>query len=132
VATFDYHRVYTDDDGETHFEDVRVPISELDFAPPAAPLNFAALGDAVSLAVISNDKEWRGDDFHPAPARQFIFVLSGSGSVTVSDGETRSGGPGLTFLLEDTHGRGHSSRFFEDVQALVVRVPDSDGGGRPV
>jgi hypothetical protein len=30
----------------------------------------------------------------------------------------------MRFLLEDTTGKGHSSEFFDDVTALVIRLPD--------
>jgi hypothetical protein len=123
MAAFEYFRVYADDRGESHVEDVRVPMTELDYAPPAAPLNFAALGDAASVAVISSDREWAGAAFHPAPARQWMIMLEGHGSITASDGETRECGPGDRFLLEDTAGKGHSSQFFDDVTVLVVRLP---------
>jgi hypothetical protein len=124
MAAFEYFRVYADEHGESHFEDVRVPMHEVDFAPPAAPLNLAALGPAASVAVIGSDHDWAGAEFHPAPARQWIVLLEGRGSITASDGETREGGPGFRFLLEDTTGKGHSSRFFDEVTALVIRLPD--------
>ena len=33
-----YTRVYADSNGESHFEDVEVEFSSVDFAPPAPPL----------------------------------------------------------------------------------------------
>jgi hypothetical protein len=124
MADFSYFRVYADEQGETHFEDVRVPMSTVDFAPPAAPLDVASLGPATSVAVIGSDQEWAGAEFHPAPARQWMVILAGHGSITASDGEIRECGPGGRFLLEDTSGRGHSSRFHDEVTALVITVPD--------
>jgi hypothetical protein len=124
VADFQYFRVYSDEHGESHVEDVSVPLREIDFAPPAAPLNLAALGAAAEVSVLRGSADWQGSQFHPAPARQLMCILAGHGSITASDGETRSGGPGMTFLLEDTSGRGHSSRFFEEVTVLVVRMPE--------
>ena len=47
---FHYHRVYADDQGESHFEDVTVPMKIVDDAPPAPPLDHVALGDAATLA----------------------------------------------------------------------------------
>jgi hypothetical protein len=124
MAAFEYFRVYTDADGDTHIEDVQTPMSAVDFAPPAAPLDMANLGPAVSLAVIGGDAGWQGAEFHPAPARQFMVILDGHGAVTVSDGERRTCGPGTCFLLEDTTGTGHSSEFFDDVRALVIRLSE--------
>lgn len=124
MGDFEYFRVVTGRDGETHFEDVRLPMSQVDFAPPAAPLDVAMLGAAESIAVIGSDRSWAGAAFHPAPARQWMVILAGHGSITTSDGETRECSPGDRFLLEDTTGTGHSSRFFDEVMCLVVRVPD--------
>jgi hypothetical protein len=38
----EYTRIYGDSDGESHFEDVTVELSPVDFAPPAPPLNLAS------------------------------------------------------------------------------------------
>ena len=124
LPAFEYFRVYADADGESHFEDVQLPMDVVDFAPPAAPLDMASLGAASSMAVISSDAAWQGSAFHPAPARQFMVILDGHGAITASDGERRSGGPGMRFLLEDTTGKGHSSEFFDEVTALVIRLPE--------
>src|SRR5437870_989233 len=45
-------------------------------------------------------------DWHPAPRRQFVVLLTGAVEVTVSDGETRPFGPGSVFLVEDIAGAG--------------------------
>ncbi|MFN2562760.1 MAG: hypothetical protein ABR571_15885 [Jatrophihabitans sp.] len=83
-----------------------MPMNRVDFAPPAAPLDVAGLGPAESMAVNSSDAAWQGAAFHPPPARQFLVILDGHGAVTASDGERRSGGPGMRFLLEDATGKG--------------------------
>jgi hypothetical protein len=53
-----------------------------------------------------------------------MFVLAGSGEVRTSDGDSRGFGPGSAFLLEDTRGQGHSSRFFDETVIAVVRLAD--------
>ena len=35
MPDYSYVRVYADDKGESHFEDVAIELSEVDFAPPA-------------------------------------------------------------------------------------------------
>ena len=62
---FHYHRVYADDQGESHFEDVTVPVKTVDYAPPAPPLDHVALGDAATLALIGSDDAWEGEIPHP-------------------------------------------------------------------
>ena len=48
--------------------------------------------------------------WHPAPARQLLFILKGRAEFTVSNGERHVFGAGDVLLLEDTEGEGHCSR----------------------
>ena len=41
-----YVRMYADEDGESHFEDIETELQPMDFAPPAAPLNVAPISAA--------------------------------------------------------------------------------------
>lgn len=123
MSEFHFVRVVSDERGGSRFEkDPVVTMEKVDFAPPAAPLDLVALGDAASVSVIRGDADWGGEAFHAAPARQWMFVLTGTGEVITSDGDRRAFGPGSAFLLEDTHGKGHSSRFFERTEIAVVRL----------
>ncbi len=36
-----YIRLYADDSGDSHFEDLEIELVSVDFAPPAAPLSIA-------------------------------------------------------------------------------------------
>lgn len=51
-----------------------------------------------------------------------MLILRGGATVTVSDGEARRLGAGEILLLEDTDGRGHSTRFVGDTLVAVVRL----------
>jgi hypothetical protein len=122
---FTYVRLFSDGSGDSHFEDVEVGFALTDFAPPAAPLHVASLGAASSLMLVGADSGWRGDEMHPAPARQFATSLSGEFEVTASDGTMRTFGPGDLVLLEDTSGKGHSSRCVSP-QAFLPFIPAAD------
>lgn len=61
-------------------------------------------------------------DFHPAPRRQYMTLMSGSMESSVSDGETRKFNPSNTMLVEDTEGKGHSTRVHEDCVMIVTQV----------
>ena len=37
-----YVRIYTGSDGETHFEDLEIELKEVNFAPPAPPVQLSA------------------------------------------------------------------------------------------
>jgi len=48
-------------------------------------------------------------DWHPAPQRQFVIILSGQLEIGFEDGTTRVFGPGDARLVEDTTGKGHTT-----------------------
>jgi hypothetical protein len=120
-----YVRIFSDSSGESHFADDQIDFKLADYAPPAAPMSVSDATPADGVAFLSSPSGWLGD-FHPAPRRQFIFMLSGELEVEVSDGETRLFGPGAVLLVEDTVGRGHVSRVVGDGRAYVVAVPITD------
>ena len=120
-----YTRIYVDADGETHFEEVEVGFQEVNFAPPAPPLNLSSFSPATQYGFISAPVGWYGD-WHPAPKRQVFFHLSGEVECEVSDGEVRRFGPGSVTLLEDTRGKGHTTRVVstDDLLIAVVQLTD--------
>ena len=117
-----YTRVYSDSSGETHFADEEMAFDLVDYAPPAPPISVSGGVGAESVTFISSPPEWFGD-FHPAPRRQFIFVLAGELEVEVSDGEARRFGAGSVCLVEDTDGRGHIPRVTSGERGVAVAVP---------
>ncbi len=48
-------------------------------------------------------------DWHPAPQRQFVIILSGQLEIGFEDGSTQIFGPGDARLVEDTTGKGHTT-----------------------
>ena len=119
-----YIRIYADPAGESHFEDVEVELSQMNFVPPAPPLNLSSFSPALQYAFCSFPAGWRGD-WHPTPQRQIFFVLSGETAAQVSDGEVRHFGAGSVLLVEDTTGKGHVSWVMSKTDALaaVVQLP---------
>ena len=115
-----YLRVYNADDGRTRFEDCETSFTSADFAPPAPPIEVTAATPAREVRFIRFEAGW-SDAAHPAPACQWMFVLSGWGESTAS-GETRVWGPGTVILLEDTSPPGHGTTILEDAVLAVVRV----------
>jgi len=118
-----YTRVYSDSDGVSHFDDVKVRFKSADFAPPAPPLNISAFNTAVQYGFLKAPAGWSGD-WHPAPRRQILIYLSGEIEAEVGDGEIRRFGPGSVTLVEDITGQGHRSRVLgdEDVSAMVIHL----------
>lgn len=120
-------RLYADQDGESHFEDIDVTLEEVDFAPPAAPLNVAALFDATSCSLVSAATDWGGDVPHPSPRQQLFALLTGVMEVTASDGETRRFSAGSLLLFEDTTGDGHTTKIIEEAMLLSVALGSNFG-----
>ncbi len=111
-------RMYSDAEGESHFGSTEIDLRAVDFAPPAPPLEVSEILEA-RHGFLSAPPGWFGD-WHPAPARQFMCVVSGTLEVSVSDGEKRVMGPGTIVLLEDTEGVGHATRVVSDEPAVLM------------
>ena len=121
-----YVRLFADERGESHFDQVEVDLEPIDFAPPAAPLHIAVLFPATSCGVVSGPPDWDGNVPHPAPRRQLMCNLRGEYEVTASDGTVRRFPAGSLLLLEDTTGKGHATRIVSDDDVLIVSVTLAD------
>ena len=120
-----YVRLYSDEGGDSHFEDVEVEFESADFAPPAPPLDLSSSKPASQFVFVRAPSGWYVD-WHTAPKRQFTCCLAGEVKITASDGETRLLLPGDILLIEDTTGKGHKSKVIsdEDHYAAVVQLAD--------
>ncbi len=115
-----YVRMFADDDGESHFEDVEVEFSDLDYAPPAPPLEMSDFRKASQTVFMRMPPGWEGDTFHHTPTRQWAVIVSGRVLGTTSDGETRVFEPGDVLLMEDTHGKGHGGNPMHGKAAVLA------------
>jgi len=120
-----YIRLYSDANGESHFEDLEAQFQPVDFAPPAPPLNISEFGSAENCFILKGPSDWAGD-WHPAPFRQLHFYLSGEVEAETSDGEIRRIGAGSVALIEDTSGKGHRSRVVGSSEVLIAVVKLTD------
>lgn len=104
-----YVRVYTDAEGETHFEDVHLPRERRESPTGTVDAVTAPIvvGGLVFRLVISEASD---TEPHNAPRRLFIVQIDGTVEVEVSDGEKRVFAPGSVLLVEDTTGQGHITR----------------------
>ena len=90
-------RLYTGDDGRSHFEGFdQVSMSVIDEVAPAKTIMFR----------VSTSE--RDDAWHNAPRRQYVVTLSGAVNVGLRDG-TLTFEPGDVFLAEDLTGEGHTT-----------------------
>ena len=104
-----YVRVYSDADGETHFENVYLPTEERSSPTGTVDALSAPLANA-GLVFRTVLMEASDTIPHNAPRRLIIVQLDGTVEVEVSDGELRRFGPGSVLMVEDTTGKGHVTR----------------------
>lgn len=99
-----YCRIFADQDGETHFEDVEIPLKDNG--------EIGRLSDKfpVSSLQFRENKPDYHYDFHTAPDRQFIILLDGKIEITTSQGVSRQFKAGDILLVEDIEGKGHKTK----------------------
>ena len=97
-------RIYTGEDGESHFEDVEIPLVDIGEIGRLSELQGAT---GVLFRETDGDYDF---DFHCAPRRQYVINLDAAVEIETGDGTKRRIGAGEILLAEDTHGRGHKSR----------------------
>ncbi|MDR8391533.1 hypothetical protein NC796_10305 [Aliifodinibius sp. S!AR15-10] len=97
-------RLYTGDDGESHFEEIEIPLED---AGEIGRLSELEEATGIIFRETSPDYDY---DWHKAPRRQYIIMLDGAVDVEIGDGTVRRFSTGDVLLAEDTTGRGHISR----------------------
>ena len=109
------YRLYTGTDGESHIEELKPADQQ------ALRQNQAAAGIRLQEFPAKQFLDW-----HPAPRRQWVIIVSGELEIGLGDGSSRRFGPGDARLVEDTTGRGHTTRTLGDAPCftLVVLLAD--------
>jgi len=120
-----YVRLYADADGASVFEDVVSETQDRLIAEGVPPVLTAGPLPASALIYVEQKPEAADWEQHVAPRRQWIILLRGRGSITVSSGEVREFGPGDVLLVEDTTGEGHLSIPLTEDFAFVM-IPTGD------
>jgi hypothetical protein len=103
-------RLYSGEDGKSHFEDLDQHEGSKHFLTSVA----------AKALVFKNDMN-RDDlhGWHTAPRRQWCITLSGSVEIGLGDGTKKTFGPGDVFLAEDVTGQGHTAKPKNWVRAFV-------------
>jgi len=125
-ATATYVRLYADETGESRFEKLALSLSPGDFAPPAPPLFTAQFLPTTQSFLVAAPSGWDGEVPHPSPKRQIFCVLQGDFRITTSTGDVRYFSGGDVLLLEDTSGKGHSTRITSEEDVLIFGVALAD------
>ena len=122
MQTARYVRLYTDSHGETHFEDIEVPLTSHDYIPEAIPIFTTRFLPVTGSAWLGAPGEWEGDVPRPALKRQIFCTVEGEYQITASDGDVRCFPAGSVLFIDDTHGKGHLTSITNKKGALVFAV----------
>lgn len=101
-------RVYATPDGESHFEEVEIPLRD------AGEIGMLSEGVPARQIIFRENAPSYNYDWHRAPQRQYIALLDGRIEIETSDGEKRRFRGGDILLMEDTTGRGHRTRTIDN------------------
>ena len=119
-----YAVIYSDPEGRTHFRDEFFPWEKVQVSVSKTPVMQTPYVDAQKLGFLTMPRG-SSSEWHPAPGKRFVIVVSGLMELEVGSGERRKVGPGDVVLVTDVQGRGHITRVLgkEDVIAAWVPVP---------
>jgi hypothetical protein len=113
---YEITRIFSDDSGESHFEDIKIPLKE------SGEIGFLSEIQAVSGIIFRKVNPHYDFDFHQAPARQYIILQDGSIEIETSLGEKRTFEAGNVLLVEDTFGKGHRTRNLKEAVRSSIFV----------
>ena len=108
-----YPQVYATADGETHFRDVKVPLTSIATAPPARPVAQSELQPATTIRHAVLPAGWGIYDrdhniFHAASSERFVTMRRGVAWIKTSDGEARRFQSGdIVEVLDVAPSKGH-------------------------
>ena len=105
-------RLYTGADGQSHIETVDLEKASAWTA-----------GLATTNITFRSQPPARLQDWHPAPRRQFVIILSGQLEIGLGDGSKHIFSPGDARLVEDTTGKGHTTATHGNQPCVTATVP---------
>ena len=105
------YRMYTDDDAVARWEEI-----DLEKVP--------SWTEGIDVTQIRFGTRQPGvlQDWHPAPQRQFVVILSGQLEIGFEDGFKKIFGPGDARLVEDTTGKGHTTIALGDEPCITITI----------
>lgn len=112
-------RVYSDDNGDSRFENISIPLKEAG--------DIGKLSDQLpAKSIIFREVEPEYDyNFHNAPQKQYLILIDGEIEIETTLGEKRQFKAGDVLLLEDTEGKGHRTRNLLPIKrkSVFITVP---------
>jgi hypothetical protein len=120
-AAMSYSVVYSDANDVTHFRNERLAW-QANRGPSGLQTSATAYVNAEKIGFLRIPRGAKSD-WHPAPSKRFVMVLSGRLEVAVGDGERRTFEPGNVLLVTDAQGRGHLTNVLGNEDVFLVWVP---------
>ena len=116
---FQITRVYSDSNGDSHFEDIEIPLKE---AGSVGRLSNMISAKGIIFREVEPSYDW---NFHTAPQKQYIVLLNGEIEIETSLGVKRIFKAGEILLVEDTTGKGHKKRNLqpEKRKSIFITLP---------
>ena len=114
---FPVTRVFSDENGDSRFEDILIPMNdsgEIGFLSDELPAK------GIIFREVKPDYDY---NFHNAPQKQYLFLLDGAIEIETSLGDKRVFNAGEVLLLEDTMGKGHRTSNIKEARRRSVFVP---------
>jgi hypothetical protein len=116
---FQVTRVYSDNNGDSHFDDLEITLEE---AGSVGRLSEVLPANGIVFREVEPSYDW---DFHTAPSKQYIILLDGEIEIETSLGDKRIFKAGEVLLVEDMTGKGHKTRNLHPVKrrSIFITVP---------
>ncbi len=106
------YRLFSGSDGQSHIEAIDL----------AKTPDWTNAQDTTNIK-FSEAAAGRSSDWHTAPRRQYVIILSGQLEIGLGDGSKQVFGPGDARLVEDTTGKGHTTATHGSIPCVTCTVP---------
>ena len=117
-------RIFTGRDGLSHAEEIDMKLTASGAAGTSEMIK--ATGVQFRRTPAGSFSDW-----HVGPRRQYVITLSGRGEIEVAGGKKILLEAGRIELIEDTTGKGHTTRALGTEDRVSISIPLADLGDRP-
>jgi hypothetical protein len=124
-----YPQIYATPDGETHFREVTLPLTQISLAPPASPIYYGPVQSATTLRWAVFPKHYGIEELqqnirHNPSALRFFSIREGKIGVKTSDGEVRYFQKGdIVEAIDGAPSKGHITWSEQGAVALFSNYP---------